>query len=101
MSTILDTIAAHARLRVAKDRERVSGETIRALAAESGTGRGSVFSGADEAGWAYANGQEGCDLRATAQTLNEALRGRGGGKPNFIQGRVWASRAEIEEYFGK
>lgn len=46
MSTILDTIAAHARLRVAKDRERVSGEAIRALAAESGPGRGSAFYGA-------------------------------------------------------
>lgn len=60
-----------------------------------------VFSGNDREGWAYAIGQEGGDLRAFVKELNAALRGRGGGKPNFSQGRVSAARTEIEEYFGK
>ncbi len=46
-------------------------------------------------------GQEGGDLRAFVKEMNAALQGRGGGKPNFAQGRVAAKRADIEEYFGK
>ena len=64
-------------------------------------GRCAVFSGDDESGWAYALGQAGGDLRAFVKEMNAALNGRGGGKPNFAQGRVSASRQEIEEYFGK
>lgn len=64
-------------------------------------GRCAVFSGDDEAGWAYAVGEVDGDLRAFVRDMNAALQGRGGGKPNFAQGRVAARRAEIEEYFGK
>jgi alanyl-tRNA synthetase len=61
-------------------------------------GRCAVFSGDDEAGWAYAIGQEDGDLRSFVKELNAALHGRGGGKPNFAQGRVSAARAEIEAW---
>ena len=64
-------------------------------------GRCAVFSGGDETGWAYALGEKDGDLRAFVKELNAALNGRGGGKPNFAQGRVSAGRKEIEEYFGK
>ena len=64
-------------------------------------GRCAAFSGSDEAGWAYAIGETNGDLRAFVKELNAALNGRGGGKPNFAQGRVSAGRKEIEEYFGK
>ena len=64
-------------------------------------GRCAVFSGDDEAGWAYAIGQEDGDLRSFIREMNAALSGRGGGKPNFAQGRVAASRVKIAEYFGK
>ena len=64
-------------------------------------GRCAAFSGDDETGWAYALGQEGGDLRSFVREMNTALKGRGGGKPNFAQGRVAAKRSEIEEYFGK
>ncbi len=47
----------------------------------------------------YAIGQPGGDLRAFTQKLNQALNGRGGGKPDFIQGSVQASQAEIEAFF--
>ncbi|MBR4194804.1 MAG: alanyl-tRNA editing protein [Oscillospiraceae bacterium] len=64
-------------------------------------GRCAAFSGDDENGWAYAIGQAGGDLRQFVKDMNASLQGRGGGKPNFAQGRVAAKRADIEEYFGK
>lgn len=39
------------------------------------------------------------DLRETVHRFNAALTGRGGGKPQFAQGAVRASRAEIEAFF--
>ena len=58
-----------------------------------------VFTGSDEAGWRYAIGHAGGDLRAFSKRMNDALRGRGGGKPEFVQGSVQASRAEIETFW--
>mgnify|MGYP004566589171 FL=1 len=58
-----------------------------------------VFTGSDEAGWRYAIGHAGGDLRAFSKCMNDALRGRGGGKPEFVQGSVQASRAEIEAFW--
>ncbi len=62
-------------------------------------GRCAAFSGDDEHGWAYAVGETGGELRAFLKDMNAALNGRGGGKPNFAQGRVAASRTEIEAFF--
>ena len=58
-----------------------------------------VFTGSDETGWRYAVGQAGGDLRAVSRRMNDALRGRGGGKPEFVQGSVQAGRAEIEAFW--
>ena len=58
-----------------------------------------VFTGSDEAGWRYAIGHAGGDLRAFSKRMNDALRGRGGGKPEFVQGSVQASRAEIKAFW--
>lgn len=58
-----------------------------------------VFTGSDEAGWRYAIGHAGGNLRAFSKRMNDALRGRGGGKPEFVQGSVQASRAEIEAFW--
>ena len=58
-----------------------------------------VFTGSDEAGWRYAIGHAGGDLRAFSKRMNDALRGRGGGKPEFVQGSVQANRAEIEAFW--
>lgn len=58
-----------------------------------------VFTGSDEAGWRYAIGQAGGDLRAFGKALNAALSGRGGGKPEFLQGSVQATRAQIEAFW--
>lgn len=60
-----------------------------------------VFCGSEEDGYRYTVGQVGGDLRSFGKELNAALNGRGGGKPEFLQGSVQASRAEIEAFFEK
>ena len=62
-------------------------------------GRCACFSGEDGAGYKYAVGQAGGDLRGFVKELNQALGGRGGGKPDFVQGGVQASRKEIGSFF--
>lgn len=58
-----------------------------------------VFSGNDAEGYKYALGKKEADLRAFVKRMNQALQGRGGGKPFFAQGSVKASKAEIERFF--
>ena len=82
--------------------EGLSPDSLRRLCVELMAvcgGRCAVFSGSDEDGYAYALGLENGDLRAFVQDMNTALNGRGGGKPNFAQGRVAAKRAEIEAFW--
>ena len=62
-------------------------------------GRCACFSGEDGSGYQYAVGQPGGDLRPLAKALNQALQGRGGGKPDFIQGTVSASQEQIQAFF--
>lgn len=62
-------------------------------------GRCACFSGEDGSGYQYAVGQPGGDLRPLAKALNQALHGRGGGKPDFIQGTVSASQDQIQAFF--
>lgn len=62
-------------------------------------GRCACFSGNDSSGCKYAVGQTGGDLRDFVKELNRALNGRGGGKPDFVQGSVQAGREEIERFF--
>ena len=62
-------------------------------------GRCACLSGAEGAGWQYAVGAPDRDLRPLAKEMNAALDGRGGGKPDFIQGILRADRARIEAFF--
>ena len=62
-------------------------------------GRAAVFSGSDENGYSYCLATREGDLRSFGKELNAALNGRGGGKPNFLQGSVKATRTEIETFF--
>ena len=81
--------------------EEMGGDSLRKLCdavTNHCGGRCAVFAGADGA-YKYAIGHADGDLRALTKTLNAALSGRGGGKPNFVQGSVSASRAEIEAFF--
>jgi len=62
-------------------------------------GRCACFSGDDGSGYKYAVGQAGGNLRDFVKELNQALSGRGGGKPDFVQGSVRAPRSEIQSFF--
>jgi len=64
-------------------------------------GRCACFSGSDGSGYKYAVGKQGGDLRDFTKELNQALSGRGGGKPDFVQGSVQADRAAIQRYFAE
>ena len=62
-------------------------------------GRAAVFSGSDESGYSYCLAAREGDLRPLGKELNAVLNGRGGGKPNFLQGSAKATRLEIETFF--
>lgn len=62
-------------------------------------GRAAVFSGEDETGYAFCLAQRGGDLRAFGKEMTQALGGRGGGKPEFQQGRVQAEKEKILAFF--
>ena len=64
-------------------------------------GRCTCFSGMDGQGYKYAIGLPDGDLRTFTKEMNQTLSGRGGGKPNFVQGSVQAGRAAIEEFFNR
>ncbi|MEA4813855.1 MAG: alanyl-tRNA editing protein [Oscillospiraceae bacterium] len=81
----------------------LSADGVRRLAIavmENCGGIAAVFSGSGETGYAFAVGQTGGDLRGLSKKMNAALSGRGGGKPEFVQGRANASRAAVESFFG-
>ena len=64
-------------------------------------GRCACFSGEDGKGYKYAIGCRGGDLRAFTKELNQALSGRGGGKPDFVQGSVQADRSALETFLAR
>lgn len=61
-------------------------------------GRCAVFSGSDGQ-YKYALGSLTEDLRSFTKAMNAALNGRGGGKPQFVQGSVSAQKEAICAYF--
>lgn len=79
----------------------LQGAALRELAnllADRCTGYAAVFSGSDEEGYEYIIVSRHLDLRAAAKSINSAINGRGGGKPELISGRAVASKAEINNY---
>lgn len=59
-----------------------------------------AFSGSDADGYSYClTGRE--DLRQLNKEMTEALSGRGGGKPNFQQGSLKATRQQILNFFAR
>ena len=67
--------------------------------AEGCGGTAAVFSGSDDSGYAFCLVTRSGDLRQLGKEMTKALNGRGGGKPIFQQGRVQATRTEIEAFF--
>ena len=62
-------------------------------------GLAAVFSGDDGNGYGFAMVTREGDLRPLGKAMTQKLSGRGGGKPNFQQGRVGATREQIEQFF--
>ena len=58
-----------------------------------------VFAGNDESGYRFVIGSRSQDVRQLAKEMNGALNGRGGGKPEMVQGSAACKRADIEAYF--
>lgn len=62
-------------------------------------GTAAVFSGADGSGYGYCLADRQSDLRPLGREMTAALQGRGGGKPNFQQGRITADECAIRTFF--
>lgn len=58
-----------------------------------------ALSGSDETGYSICIISKTEDTRALGRAVNEALNGRGGGKPGAFQGSLRATRAQIEDFF--
>ena len=69
--------------------------------AETCGGMAAVFSGEDSNGYSFAMVAREGDLRPVGKAMTSVLSGRGGGKPNFQQGRVSATRQEIQTFFAQ
>ena len=69
------------------------------LLVEKCGGIAGVFMGSDDTGWKYVIGSTTVDLRAESKKINEAIGGKGGGKPQMIMGRASKPKSEIEAYF--
>lgn len=70
--------------------------------ADAGAERASLsaaFSGTDREGYAYAVVSRQLDLKAQAPALRAALRGKGGGSSQLLQGYSAASQEEILHFF--
>lgn len=58
-----------------------------------------VFSGSDSEGYKYAIAGRNEDVRPIGKDFNSACNGRGGGKPEMIQGSSAATKEAIEGFF--
>jgi len=88
-------------LHFAEDLEPALVRDLADLIADQITGRAAVFSGSAESGYSFCLVTRSGDLRAFGKAMTQALSGRGGGKPNFQQGRVQASEGEIRKFFAE
>ena len=56
-----------------------------------------IFAGTDEEGYRYVIGSHSEDVREISKKLNEAFQGRGGGKPQMVQGSLKGTAKNISE----
>lgn len=64
-------------------------------------GTAAVFSGSDDAGYAFCLVSRTEDLRPLGKELTRSLNGRGGGKPDCQQGRLQSTREAIAGFFSR
>lgn len=67
------------------------------LLLEKGAQIGAVFAGTKETGFRYVIGSKELDVRPFAKVLNTAFNGRGGGKPEMVQGTLSGNEEAIRE----
>ena len=67
--------------------------------AEKTSGAAALFLREGEGLWRYIIGSRRIDLRAAAKEINAGVAGRGGGRPEMIQGSAAAEAKEIESFF--
>jgi len=82
--------------------EGLDNTAVRELAdaiAEHCGGMAAVFSGSDGEGYAFCMAAREGDLRQICKAMTQTLNGRGGGKPNFQQGRVQTEKSKILAFF--
>ena len=88
-------------LHFARDLDPVLVRELADAIAQTCGGIAAVFSGSDADGYNCCLVTRSGDLRPLGKAMNAALNGRGGGKPICHQGRVAATREEIEGFFGE
>ncbi len=84
--------------------ESLEADSMRRLANEGAQRCGGiciVLSGSDQKGYSFIAASRNVPLREEAKKIAAALCGKGGGSDEMIQGRISASRKEIEAYFGR
>ena len=66
---------------------------------EKTAGAAALFLPDGNGAWRYIIGSRRVDLRSAAKTINAGIAGRGGGRPEMIQGSASATAEEIEAFF--
>ena len=61
-------------------------------------GLAAVFFPGEAGVWRYIIGSRNIDLRKAAKRINAGIGGRGGGRPEMIQGSAAASESEIQKF---
>ncbi|MEG1716759.1 MAG: alanine--tRNA ligase-related protein [Lachnospiraceae bacterium] len=77
----------------------LSGDGLRELVnqmVQKGTRIGAAFVGTNEDGYRYIIGSKCMDVRSIAKELNSRFDGRGGGKPEMVQGSLKGSQEDIQ-----
>ena len=67
------------------------------LLLDKGAKVSAVFAGTDENGYRYVIGSREIDVRPLSKKINTAFSGRGGGKPEMVQGSLNGSKEEIKK----
>jgi len=67
------------------------------LLTERCTGVVSVFVGNDRSGYRYVLGSASVDVQPFCRKLNEAFHGKGGGKPEMVQGALKGTQKDIRD----
>ena len=81
--------------------EGIQGDSLRILmnaVLEKNRKLCAVFSGNDAAGYRYVIGSRDVDVRNMAKELNAAFEGRGGGRPEMVQGTVRGTEEELQNW---